>query len=96
MLGLELRLVRGTQTRKPTKKRASSTDAIESLQIGVPLVLSRGPHLDFEALQRSKFGVHKTRQTEAPQTVCTSLAGSYSSPQASTARQIEGRSWWGV
>ena len=39
----------------------------ESLQIGVPLVLSRGPNLEFEALQWwSKFGVHKTRLNTTP------------------------------
>ena len=42
----------------------------ESLQIGFPIVLSRGPHLDFEAMdaviQIWKFGVHKTRQKTTP------------------------------
>ena len=50
MLRLELRLVRGTQTRKPMKKGLIHRCYVP-LQIGAPLVLSRGPHLDFEALQ---------------------------------------------
>ena len=78
----------GTQTRKPREKRGLCRRCCESLQIGVALVLTRGPHLNFEAPQWSKIGVHKTRQKHDPQqNVCTSLAGSYSSPQATTARK---------
>ena len=42
------------------------------------------------------WGTQNETKNDPQQNVCTSLAGSYSPPQATTAREIEGRSWWGV
>ena len=44
------------------------------------------------------WGTQNETKNDPQLNVYTSLiiAGSYSSPQATTAREIEGRSWWGV
>ena len=38
----------------------------ESRQTGFSPAPGRGPHLDFEALHVSKFGIHITRQEQSP------------------------------
>ena len=70
--------------------------ACDSLQIGRLQVLNRGLHLDFEVLQWSKlveiWGTQKRDKNQPPTERCTSLADSYSSSQATTAPEIQGRS----
>ena len=69
----------------------------ECLQIGVPLILSRGhtstPRLRGTTVMVKIWGTQNDTKNDPQQNVCTSLAGSYSSPRATTAREIEGRSW---
>ena len=78
----------------------SSATACELFPIGRCHVLSRGLHLDFEVLQRSKlveiWGTQKETKNKPHLNVCISLADSCSAPQTTTAREIEGNSWWGV
>ena len=42
------------------------------------------------------WGMQNETKNDRQQNVFNSLAGSYSSPQETTAREIEGGSWWGV
>ena len=67
-----------------------------SFQIGLPQVLNGGQRLDVEVLQWSKldeFGGTQNETKNNPQlNVCTPRADSYSSSQATTASEIEGRS----
>ena len=66
-LRFELRLVRGLGFGYIMLKSVSSTDrCCEPLQIGFLQDLSRGPHLDFEALQWLEFGVHKRDKKRPP------------------------------
>ena len=41
--------------------------------MGLRQALSRGPRLDSEALQLSKFGLHEMRQTPIPMDYCCSV-----------------------
>ena len=94
-LRLHLRLVRALQMASGYQERFIHR-ACDSLQIGRPQVLDRGLNLDFEVL-RSKLVKKWGAQNEAKNNnhqlqVCTSIADSYSTSQATTAREIEGRS----
>ena len=70
--------------------------ACDSLQIGRLQVLNRGLHLDFEVLQWSKlveiWGTQNETKNNPQLDFCTSLADSYSSSQATTVPEIQGRS----
>ena len=69
-----------------------------SLQIGVPVVLSRSTPRLWSAAVVEIWGTQNETKNDAQQNVCTSLrlAGSYSPPQATMAREIEGGSWRGA
>ena len=99
-LRLHLQLVRVLQGAGGHPKCLISR-ACDSLQTGLYQVLSRGLHLDFEVLQWSKIAKILGTQNEIKKensqlNVCASLAGSCSSSQAITVREIEGRSGWVV
>ena len=62
-----------------------------------PRFLNGGLHLDFEALPWSKLVETWGNETEiTPQPIALSLVDSHSFSQATTAREIEGSSLWGV
>ena len=98
-LRLHLRLIRALQV-AGGHQMCFIHRACASLQIGRLQVLNRGLHLELEVLQWSKLVEIWDTQNEtknAPQlNVCTSLADSYSSSQATTAPEIQGRFLWGV
>ena len=96
-LCLHLRLVRALQI-AVGKRECFICAACDSLQIGRLQVLNRGLHLDFQVLEWSKlvefeiWGSQNETKNKPQLKVCISLADSYSSSQATTAREIQGRS----
>ena len=93
---VELRLVRGLGLANTRVKSASSIDVV-SLFRSVSLWFSAEVHTStMRRCSDRNLGYAKRDKNDPQLNACTSLAGSYSYPQATTAREIEGRSWWGV
>ena len=94
-LCLHLRLVRALQIASGYQE-CFTRRACGSLQIDRQQVLNRSLHLDFEVMQWSKlvevWGTQNETKGNPQLNVCTSLADSYSSSQAATAREIQARS----
>ena len=92
-LRLHLRLVRALQIAGGNQE-CFIHRVCDSFQIGRLQVLNRGLHLDFEVLQWSKlveiWGAQNETINNPQLNVCTSLADSYSSSQATAALEIHG------
>ena len=87
-LRLHLRLVCALQ-RVGGDSKCFIHRAGDSIQIDLCKVVNRSLHLAF-------WGTQNDTTTNPRLNVCTSLADSCSSSQATTAREVEGRSGWGL